>query len=881
MKGLFTVFLVFIFVLLSEAQKVTGFVRNSNGDGLPGVNVYIKNSNSGVISDENGYFILPFSKPGDYIIVFRMLGYETLENEVKIQSYGNVTLDAVLSESALQLNEAIVVADNKDLARSVMKSVRDRRRDFLKGISDIRYYSYRRQTMVFDEPRHVRDSIEKAREDSIMASLGYEKLTPKEKRQARRKMRRIKRGKEKAEVDTTFKDTARGSFVDEMNEILLFTYKKGNRYFEEVIAENEYRARPPENYIYISIGDEAEGISVDNIQYVRHNPYVFFDQAESWEFNFYKNTMTKDMLTAQPLVSPLSSAGAANYRYEYAGLKYIDSCKVYILKIDPVFPNDALFEGYISFYDSSFAIDQVDLEINPGALLYCESFHIMQKYKKPKGNESIPVETLIEYTIKEGKRNIKTTALCVHMESTTSPDSMSYRNRAGEVRFYEPFALERDSAYWDSCRMVPLSPLEISYSKEIDSLRRWYGSDEFQFRIDSTFNEISLLRVLFRGIGQRNSKKQTRWYINPVVSQLNFFGIGGYRHNLSGSFRKRFTNEFLLETDGMIDYGFRNNDVCGRVGFGLTYVPQKFVRTFVRFGDYYDMINQGASISQIFSRSNFVRTKTFAISQRMEVINGLFAELSFNYSFQKPINDLELANWSNSLFGDLNDPIDFDLYNKSEIRLDLVYRIKQKYMMKGRRKILLGSKWPDITFVWRKGFPGFLHSEVNFDYLEFGFKDYMKLNRWGTSNYAFSVGSFVNRANLRVVEHKYFRGSDMYFFSDPTRSFQLLGPTLSSSSAFMQGNYIHHFDGMILGKVPFLSKLNVNLAGGTGFLFMEQNHFRHFEFFAGIEKRIRIRDEIFRLGFYGVTADNNFSDAVLTWKIGINFFDSYSRKWEY
>lgn len=880
MKGLIAIIFFFIVINFSQAQRVSGYVRSAEGVALPGVNVYIKNTNTGVISDENGYFILPVSR-GKYVVVFRMLGYETLENEISIQSYSPVTLDAVLHESALQLNEAIVVADNKDLARSIMKNVRDKRRDYLKGISDIRYYSYRRQTMVYDEPRHLRDSVEKAREDSIMASMGYEKLTPKEKRKARRKMRRIKKGKEKAEVDTAYKDTARVHFVDEMNEILLYTYKKGNRYFEEVIGENEYKARPPDNYVYISIGDDVDGLSVDNIQYVYHNPYMLFDQAESWEFDFYKNTMKKDMLSAQPLVSPLSSAGAANYKYVYSGLKYIDSNKVFILKIDPVFPNDALFEGYISFYEGSFAIDQIDLEINPGALLYCESFHIHQKYAKPNGNESVPVETLLKYRIKDGKRFINTSALAIHVNSTTNPDSMNYRNKSGEIRSYDPLALELDSAYWDSCRIVPLSPLEMKYSDKIDSLREYYASDEYFFRIDSSYNHISILRILFRGIGKRNRKSQIRWYVNPIISQINPLGIGGYRHNVSGSLKKRFNNDFLLETDGMIDYGFKNQDIRGRFGLGLTYVPQKFVRTFFRFGDYYDMVNTGASISQIFSRSNYVRTQTCSVSQRMEIVNGLFAELTWQYSDQNPLTDLQLTNWSNSLFGDLNDPIEFDRYTKSELRLDIVYRIKQQYMMKGHRKILLGSKWPDIKFTYRKGVPRLFNSEVDFDYFQIGVEDYIKLNRWGTSNYAFSMGSFVNRTNLRVVEYKYFRGSDPFFFSNPTQSFQLLGPTLSSSSAFMQGNYIHHFDGTILGKVPLLSKANLSLAFGTGVLFMEQNHFRHFEFFSGIEKRIRIREEIFRLGVYAVTADNNFSDAVITWKIGINFFDSYSRKWEY
>jgi hypothetical protein len=283
----------------------------------------------------------------------------------------------------------------------------------------------------------------------------------------------------------------------------------------------------------------------------------------------------------------------------------------------------------------------------------------------------------------------------------------------------------------------------------------------------------------------------------------------------------------------------------------------------------------------MFSRSNYARTKTFSIAQRMEIVNGLFGELTFTFSDQKPITDLKMDQWSNDIFGTVNTPLEFTRYIKSEFQLELKYRPFQKYVMKNKRKILLGSTWPEISFIWKKGVPGLLNSEVNFDYFELGTQHELKLARWGRLSWSILGGTFVNKKNLRILEYKYFRGSDKIFFSSPSRTLQLLGPTLSSSTAFLQFNLIHHFEGSITDKIPLFSRLKVGLAAGGGALFMQENSFRHAEVFGGLDRVFRIRRQLFRIGVFAVTADNNLSKADFSIKVGINMYNSFSRKWDY
>jgi hypothetical protein len=202
-------------------------------------------------------------------------------------------------------------------------------------------------------------------------------------------------------------------------------------------------------------------------------------------------------------------------------------------------------------------------------------------------------------------------------------------------------------------------------------------------------------------------------------------------------------------------------------------------------------------------------------------------------------------------------------------------------MYKGNKKVILESRHPVLVAKYKKGVPGLFNSEVNYDYIELGASHELKLKRFGTSAWKVTYGNYINKAGLRVLEHKYFRGSDEIIFSNPLRSFQLLGPTLSTANNFFQANFMHHFEGSILNKVPYLNRLKLELAGGIGILMIEDDNFKHIEAFAGIERMFKIRQQLFRIGTYAVTSINTVEQSNFTFKVGINMYNAFSRKWDY
>lgn len=834
---------------VSVGQHVKGTIRSAAGEILPFAAAYIKGTTYGTSANNQGRYFLEVDQ-GENTIVFSFVGYEDLEKTVTVGEGETVTLNITMNPGTNTLSTAEVVSDTRDFAKEIMSRVRERRRTYLDAIDTYACSTYYKSSLV-SNPKVFPNEELMAMPDSLLEAAGITIPTVRQ--------------------------------TDLVETVSLTYFNAPERYFEKVLGYQDFRGGKiwddPGRSITMGAGIEFGEERLDPVQSQARNAYNVYENIQSCDFNFYQNNIEFDALLQKPAQSPIAAAGALNYRFDYISTLYEEGKKVYQLKVTPLYTGEPLFSGTIYVQDSTFALKSVDLRINPPALKFCKTFQIIQNYEEVEPGVWLPVRREMQYSINDGGNVIQGHSRVDHSGYTVN-DMLPEVFSNTEIRQYDTEAFERDSSFWAQQRPLTLKKEDLEFIQRSDSVRAWYTSDQWYHKVDSAY-KIMDIWTPFIGWGYRNRTRGVELYIEGLLAQVNPFGIGGYRHRLPAQFSKEFDNNFLLETDGFVDYGFRNEDVKGKIGIGFTYVPLKFVRTKVKFGDYYNMVNDYASIEQTFSRSNYVRTKEVSLSQRMEVVNGLFAELSLEYSDQIPLSNLTFANWSESLFGDLNTPIPFERYRKAEVALRVKYRIQQKYVIRKGKKVILGSDFPEITLNYRKGVPDLFESEVDFDYIELGVSDEWELARYGSSRWKVEMGTYMNKANLRVLEYKYFRGSDRFFFSDPLRSFQLLGPTLNTPNEWLQANYIHHFEGTILGKVPLLNRMKLGLAGGGGLLSIPDSDFNHAELFAGLERVTRIKDQLFKLSAYAVTADNSLSDPTITFKFGISFYNSFLKKWDY
>jgi hypothetical protein len=838
------IFILFLIGTLSvDGQHLNGVITNLEGQPLPFATVYIKNTTYGVAANSYGEYFIEL-KQGKQQLVFSYVGYSASEKEININGTSQF-LNIQLTPSSEELRELEIVSNTKNKAKEIIKSVKKNKKQFSIGSFNFKYNQY------------TKNSIEKRQIKSIYNDQD---------------------SNSKLSSDTSINVNYKNDILKFIESYSTIYFQQPNRYYWDYSGYHDFADTKNEQSYTVS-ADMGFGEYQIVPEYESEDEREVLNELMDIHINLYDNNIALPNITEKAIVSPLGFNGFIYYKYDLEGSFYNKKNKIYKIKVTPLFKGEPLFEGLLFIEDETFRIASYELKVSGPKLNY-EEFHLIEDFSMVKPSFNFSKRKVIDYTIKEGKYkvigNIKT-VLKNHQINNNLPEYFS----KNQIKYFNDSIQLRDSIFWSKIRSIELKENELSYIKHTDSLRKEYQSEKHLLKQDSIMNKITLGRLVFAGLFHRNRYKGNTFYLEPFVSQFNFFGIGGYRHRIGWHFDKNFANNNKLELNNEIDYGFRNKDPKGNIELAYNYSKKRFLRTFISIGDRYTLINRYASVSSSFSRGNYVRSKHIKVSQRGELWNGLYGEIKLEHAIKSPLIGLDFANWSMQVFGELNNPEEFTEYTKSEIRLQLTWVPFQKFYYKGDRKISLGSDLPTVNLIYRKGLPGIFNSEVDFDYLEIGANDKFKIPQLGTSQWNIQIGSFLNKKNLRIIEWKYFRGSDPIFFSNPLNSFQLLGPTLSTENEFLRANYLHHFEGNILNKIPLLHYLKLQISAGSGIILVPRDDLAHAEVYFGISRRFKIKNQIFKLNTYAVTSANTLVGANYQFKFGINMYDPFNKRWDY
>src|SRR5690242_16115160 len=111
-------FLLSSFILFAQDRQISGRVTSiSDPNGLPGVNVVVKGTSKGVITDLEGRFVLEAASGST--LIFSFIGYKTQEIPITNQT----TISLQLEEEPKELSEVIVVGyssvEKRDLTGSI------------------------------------------------------------------------------------------------------------------------------------------------------------------------------------------------------------------------------------------------------------------------------------------------------------------------------------------------------------------------------------------------------------------------------------------------------------------------------------------------------------------------------------------------------------------------------------------------------------------------------------------------------------------------------------------------------------------------------------------------------------------------------------------
>ncbi|HNF72549.1 MAG TPA: DUF5686 family protein, partial [Chitinophagaceae bacterium] len=453
-----------------------------------------------------------------------------------------------------------------------------------------------------------------------------------------------------------------------------------------------------------------------------------------------------------------------------------------------------------------------------------------------------------------------------------------YFNR--EISSTQMEAYRRDSNFWNTVRLEPLDEKEVKFIAKSDSVYRATHSKEYLDSIDRRTNKITLLKIVF--FGQDNYKRSTERTIsiNPLISMYRPLLPGGTRLAQGGSYRKIFKNKTSLFINGELNYGIRNHDFMGDLRIQHIYNPFSQGYWVVDGGRAFDLIFSGDAFINLFRRSNFYIKNYVGVEHGLEIANGLVFRAGADFSRRESVNQLKLNHEYDSVSFFSNTPIDFHSYNSLYGFVGLEYTPFQNFIREPLQKIILGSSFPTLYARYRKGIPNWLNSEVDFDYLEFGLHQKLKLGLAGISQYRIMTGEFITQRDLKYIDYKFISRGNPFLFNNPLSSFQNLDSTFPVFHRFYEAHYLHHFNGSVLNKIPFLKLLKLMEVAGGGALWIPERNLRYAEAFAGIEKSFPLFRERFKIGIYISGSVANKYNNPLQLKIGLDKFDRRTNSWD-
>jgi hypothetical protein len=411
-----------------------------------------------------------------------------------------------------------------------------------------------------------------------------------------------------------------------------------------------------------------------------------------------------------------------------------------------------------------------------------------------------------------------------------------------------------------------------------DSIIRYLNSDEYLDSADAVYNEFHWYEPLVSGVGYRKRSAGTHFFYSPLIGQFNAFGVGGWRWTPFAFGTKRFENDQMLSITGRLNYGLTNTDTKGTLGATYTYAPLRNASWTVNVGNDYQQITQSVDLTGLFARSNFIEKTFTEVYHRYEWFNGFYTRLGFEYSKRESIENLDLGN---DIFGSLTPPQPFETYTVGQVSAEILIRPYQRYYLKGKRKIVLSSKWPDFRVVFKQGIPNLLNSDVRYSKYEFIVEDYVPSNRLGFSHYRVASGGFLNDpSTVRFIEYKWFRGGDYLLYTHPLYTFQNLPETFATPEVYFMANATHHFEGFLLNRVPLIRRLKLNMALGASMLTIPSRSLMHLETYVGAERKMKLWDQPVRWGMYYGLLPNDM-DPGYRIKIGMDFKDTFLDRWNF
>jgi hypothetical protein len=519
------------------------------------------------------------------------------------------------------------------------------------------------------------------------------------------------------------------------------------------------------------------------------------------EYNFYQNWLN---IVSKEFVSPIADGWRLYYNYDLTDSVHIGDDFCYRLDFSPKSPQDLAFTGTAWITKNEWALKQIDASVGKEANLnFIEKITIQQELEPTEDGAWVPVKNRVLIDVSELS---KSSAGMLAKFYTSNKNIVV--NKPKPPSFYEQeIVMEQDARqfeqeeYWDTLRHEPLSETEKNVYKMIDTLQT--------IPVVKTYTDIIKIAVNgYYSAGKIN--------IGPYISLLAYNNIEGFRVQPGFKTNYDFSKKWVL--GGSVGYGF-DDEKIKYTGFVQKIVSRERWTT-ASLSVRSDIGRVGIDDESLADNYLFLAAQRFGVFRRgyyfnesrfnfqRDLMRGLTQRIAFRYSTFRPVFDFRYLSPENEV-----DTL--STYENAELILETRFARDELFIINDNERFSLGtSKWPVVTLRYTHGFKGIGGSDFDYDKLRLSVLKRIRYGPFGVG-YLTLTGEYVF-TNLPYPLMSLHLGNQTPFFAHVTYNLMDYGEFVSDRYASL--HYSHHFEGLLLNRIPLMRRLKWRLVGTSNII---------------------------------------------------------------
>lgn len=800
-KYFYTLFLLILQITISQAGGIKGTIKSDEGELLAFTTIFVKETGTGTTSNSDGYYQIELA-PGTYNLVFQYIGFETVSKQVEIaDTY--IELNILLKTQAILLKDIEIRAGKEDPAYTIMRKAIAKSKYHLQQLDRYTARVYTKGTGKLNKAPFLfrrqleKEGVEEGRVFISESVSDVEYIRPNTYNENVISIRSSGEGDQNANPNAYIN----GSFYEpELAGSVSPLSPRAFSYYR-FIYDGTYRDRGFEvSRIRVIPRSKGDNVFTGTMEIVEDYWSIY-----SLDLKVTKLGINFDI---KQIYAPVQEKAwlPVTHEFEVTGkvlgfgfeAKYLATVSNYEIEINP---------------DLDQEFEVIDEKVEKELATKLEA-----QVKDPKTQEIQDILSSGKEVTRKQLRKVIRAYEKSELIETEAPEVIS--NTTFKI---DSNAYKSDSLYWSEIRPVPLSKDEVIGYAKTDSISEIERNErEGDTLKTSKGNRFELLHLLTGNTYKL--AKRTHLRLHGPGGQFNTVDGAGLEYRLS--FTKTMVNKNWLRLGTTGRYTFSREAFNGffdaRYDFGrldrrssLQFKAGRYINQFNSDKPIHPLVN---SFMTLFLERNYMKIyeKDFVeFSYFKRLSNKVDFRISAEYQDRTQLfnnSDFRIFDRSGDGFT-VNAPVSIELPNTSFPDHQAViltgkfdYRPFQKFRIRNGRKFRVENSSPIFSVFYKKGVSDLSGSDVDYDFVEFGYRHTFNIGIRGLVDLSLKAGQFLNNDQLFFMDYKHFLGNLTPFATtDPVGSFRLLDYYANSTDeAYFTGSAHYQFRKFLITRIPII-----------------------------------------------------------------------------